>query len=326
MAGTVRGYALLLVLIAAAWGVEKFAIPWVNPYYTGIAVLSGIYMVAAAGLSLVLGFTGQFSLGHAGFMAVGGYTAAFLSSAYAVPPPVALVAGAALAGVVGLLVGLPSLRLSGDYLAIVTLGFNGIIINVIENTDALGGATGIIGLPQWTTFGWTATCLLLAIFSLSNLLNSTHGRLFCAARDNEIALRSLGVDTTRVKVTAFVIGAVWAGVAGGLIAFLNASINPGYFAYDKSIEILAMVVLGGTGSLSGALLAGGVLTALPEVLRLATEGSGGGGLDLSKYRLSIYAFLLITMMILRPQGLLGTREVGDLLPAPLRRALGRRAA
>jgi branched-chain amino acid transport system permease protein len=311
--GTARGYALLAVCVAIAWAVQIFAIPWVNPYYTGILVICGIYMVAVAGLALVLGFTGQFSLGHAGFMAVGAYTAAWLTHSHGVPPPVAVLAGSVSAALVGVLVGLPSLRLSGDYLAIVTLGFNGIIINVIENTEALGGATGIIGLPQWTSFGWTATFLILAVFFMTNLVNSTHGRLFEAARDNEIALRSLGLDTTRVKVTAFVLGAAWAGVAGGLLTFLNASISPNYFTYDRSIELLAMVVLGGTGSLSGPLIAGGVLTALPEALRLLTEQIGsGGGFDFQKYRLVIYSLLLITMMIVRPQGLLGNRELSAL--------------
>jgi branched-chain amino acid transport system permease protein len=311
MRGTALGYLAIAAAIAAVWGIELYAVPWVNPYYTSIAVLSGIFMVAVAGLALVLGFTGQFSLGHAGFMAVGAYTAGYLSHAHAVSPPLAILAGAVAAALAGLAVGLPSLRLSGDYLAIVTLGFNGIIVNLIENTDAVGGSTGLIGLPQWTTFGWTFSALIVVAALTRNLLRSTHGRLFQAVRDNEIAVRSLGIDTTRVKVTAFVIGAAAAGVSGGLLAFLNASISPNLFGYDRSIEVLAMVVLGGTGSLSGPILAGGVLTALPEVLRLATESSGGG-FDFAKYRLVIYAALLVMMMILRPSGLLGNRELVDL--------------
>lgn len=319
MRPTLLGYAAVAAAVAAVWGLEIFAVPWVDPYYTQIVVQSGIAMIAVAGLALVLGFTGQFSLGHAGFMAVGAYVAGYLSHAHGVAPPVALIAGACAAGLAGLAVGLPSLRLSGDYLAIVTLGFNGIIINLIENTDAVGGSTGMIGLPQWTSFGWTFSALVGVAVVTRNLLRSTHGRLFLAVRDNEIAVRSLGIDTTRVKVTAFVIGAAWAGVAGALIAFLNASISPNYFTYERSIELLAMVVLGGTGSLSGPLLAGGVLTALPDVLRIATEGSGGG-FDIKQYRMVIYAALLVMMMILRPSGLLGNREMLDLFVRKPKRA------
>ncbi len=308
---TLVGWSTFAAALAAVWAFQIFAVPWINPYHTSLAVLSLIWMTATVGLAVVLGFTGQFSLGHAGFMAVGGYTAAYLNHDVGVDPGLAIVAGGATAALAGLAVGIPTLRLSGDYLAIVTLGFNGIILNVINNVDALGGATGIIGLPQWTHFGWAGTALVVATAATRNLVWSTHGRLFIAARDNEIALRSLGLDTTRVKATAFVVGALWAGVAGGLMAFLNASLSPNYFAIDRSIEMVAMVVLGGTGSLSGPIVAAGVLTALPEVLRMATE-SGGSGIDFGKYRLVLYSSLLISMMILRPSGLLGGRELSDL--------------
>jgi branched-chain amino acid transport system permease protein len=184
---------------------------------------------------------------------------------------------------------------------VVTLGFNQIIIVLIQNTPTLGGAQGLTGIPVATTFGWTFTWVLLGAFFIRNLLQSARGRVFAAVRDNEIATRSLGIDTTRAKVVAFVIGAFWAGIAGGLIAHYRSSIFPSQFQFDRSIEILAMVVLGGTGSLSGPLLAAGVLTALPELLRPVAE-----------YRMVIYSLLLIGMMIVRPKGLLGNGELTDL--------------
>lgn len=303
-----KGWVAMLVGVAIIWAIQIFAVPWTDPYATDIVVRVGMNLLAVMGLALVLGFTGQFSLGHAGFMAVGAYTAGALSMYLHLPPVVAMVGGGLAAAVAGLIVGLPSLRLTGDYLAVVTLGFNGIIIVLIQNAEWLGGAKGMIGLPMFTNFGWTFTFVLVGGLSLRNLLASAQGRVFKAVRDNEIATRSLGIDTTRAKVTAFVIGAFWAGIAGGLVAFHRGSIFPSQFQYDRSIELVAMVVLGGTGSLSGPLIASSVLTALPEVLR-----------PIAQYRMVIYSLLLIGMMILRPKGLLGAREVSDLLRFPKRR-------
>lgn len=295
------GWAAVCVGLLVVWGIDLFAIPWTDPYLTDIVVRIGFNLLAVMGLALVLGFTGQFSLGHAGFMAVGAYTAAAMSLYVGTPPMLGVLAGGLLAAVAGVAVGLPSLRLSGDYLAVVTLGFNGIIVVLIQNMQWLGGAQGLTGIPVATSFGWTYTWVLLGAVFIRNLLASAHGRVFQAVRDNEIATRSLGIDTTRAKVTAFVVGAFWAGVAGGLLAHYRSSIFPSQFQYDRSIELLAMVVLGGTGSLSGPLIAASILSALPEVLRPVAE-----------YRMVIYATLLIGMMILRPKGLLGNNEVTDL--------------
>ncbi len=306
--GAMNGWGAMLVGIAIIWAIQIFAVPWTDPYATDIVVRVGMNLLAVMGLALVLGFTGQFSLGHAGFMAVGAYTAGALSMYLHLPPVVAMIGGGLAAAVAGLIVGLPSLRLTGDYLAVVTLGFNGIIIVLIQNAEWLGGAKGLIGLPTFTNFGWTFTFVLVGGMSLRNLLASAQGRVFKAVRDNEIATRSLGIDTTRAKVTAFVIGAFWAGIAGGLVAFHRGSIFPSQFQYDRSIELVAMVVLGGTGSLSGPLIASSVLTALPEVLR-----------PIAQYRMVIYAMLLIGMMILRPKGLLGARELSEFIRLPKRR-------
>jgi branched-chain amino acid transport system permease protein len=292
MKAALPGYALFAAALALVWGLDVFAIPWTDPYLTDIVVRIGFNLLAVMGLALVLGFTGQFSLGHAGFMAVGAYTAAALSVYAGTPPMLNILIGGFAGAIAGFAVGLPSLRLSGDYLAVVTLGFNGIIIVLIQNAPVLGGAQGLTGIPGATTFGWTFTWVLLGGVFIRNLLRSGYGRVFEAVRDNEIATRSLGIDTTRAKVVAFVIGAFWAGVAGGLIAHYRSSIFPSQFQFDRSIELLAMVVLGGTGSLAGPLVAGAILSALPEILR-----------PIAQYRMVIYALLLIFMMIARARGL-----------------------
>ena len=289
-----------------------------NPYYFQVLMLVGINIVLAVSLNLVNGFTGQFSIGHAGFMAVGAYTSAMftlklgapLAASWSfLPPPVAqglvllmaLVAGGLLAAAAGWLVGLPSLRLRGDYLAIVTLGFGEIIRVLILNIEAIGAARGLPGIPQYSTFFWVFGSAVLVIVLARRIATSTHGRALFAIRDDEVAAEALGVDTTRYKVLAFVLGAFFAGVAGGLFAHFLSYLNPSSFTFLKSIEVIAMVVLGGMGSISGAVLAAIVLTLLPEALR-----------SFSEFRMPIYALALILMMILRPQGLLGLREIWEL--------------
>ena len=286
-----------------------------NPYYFQVLMLIGINIVLAVSLNLVNGFTGQFSIGHAGFMAVGAYTSAMFTlkigqplaaSWHFLPAPVAeglvllmaLVAGGLLAAVAGWIVGLPSLRLRGDYLAIVTLGFGEIIRVLILNIDAIGAARGLPGIPQYSTFFWVFGTAVLVIVVARRIATSTHGRALFAIRDDEVAAEALGVDTTRYKVLAFVLGAFFAGVAGGLFAHFLSYLNPSSFTFLKSIEVIAMVVLGGMGSISGSVLAAIVLTLLPEVLRSVKE-----------LRMVIYSLMLIVLMITRPQGLMGTREL-----------------
>ena len=286
-----------------------------NPYYFQVLILVGINIVLAVSLNLVNGFTGQFSIGHAGFMAVGAYTSAMfslkvgpalLASLAMLPSPIAqgvvllfaLVAGGLLAAVAGYLVGLPSLRLRGDYLAIVTLGFGEIIRVLILNVDAIGGARGLPGIPQYSNFFWVFGVVVVVVVLARNLAHSTHGRALFAIRDDEVAAEALGVDTTRYKVIAFVLGAFFAGVAGGLFAHFLSYLNPSTFTFLKSIEVIAMVVLGGMGSISGSVMAAVVLTLMPELLRAVKD-----------YRMVIYALMLIVLMITRPQGLMGTREI-----------------
>jgi branched-chain amino acid transport system permease protein len=200
--------------------------------------------------------------------------------------------------VVGLIVGLPTLRLRGDYLAIATLGLGEIIRIGIQNSRPLGGALGLTNIPRYTTFAWLYSFALLTVLIVWRIAYSARGRLIMAVREDEIASAAIGINTTRQKVTAFIIGAFFGGVAGALFALYERSITPSYFNFQKSIEIVVMVTLGGLGSISGAIVAAIVLTLLPEVLR-----------PIADYRMIIYSLLLVLMMLLRPQGLLGGREL-----------------
>jgi branched-chain amino acid transport system permease protein len=277
-----------------------------------ILAMAGINIILAVSLNIVNGFTGQFSIGHAGFMAVGAYTAAKIvmathhlalgSGAEQLIFFGALVAGMITAAVTGFLVGMPSLRLRGDYLAIVTLGFNEIIRVIIENTPFLGQATGISGLPKLTNLLWVGLGIAVTVMVAVRLLRSTHGRAFLAIREDEVAAEAMGVDTTGYKVRAFIIAAALAGLAGGLLVFRIQLCTPKSFTFIKSIEVVVMIVLGGLGSVSGAFLTAAVLTVLLELLR-----------EFAQYRMVIYALLLIIFMLARPEGLFGTREIWDLL-------------
>ena len=314
MARALKTLGILVALIAVNVLLPKL-IP--NSYFLRVIMLCGINVILAVSLNLVNGFTGQFSIGHAGFMAIGAYTSAVVTmkvlpsaiaamAAAGVPPIfahgaallVATLAGGSLAAVAGLVVGLPSLRLRGDYLAIVTLGFGEIIRVVILNVDAIGGARGLSGVPAYTNFFWVALWVVVVVGVSYNLLASTHGRAMLAIREDEIAAESLGVPTTRYKVLAFVVSAFFAGVAGALYAHYDSYLNPASFTFLRSIEIIAMIVLGGMGSVSGAIMAAVALTVLPEALRGVKE-----------YRMVIYAMLLIVLMITRPSGIMGTREL-----------------
>jgi branched-chain amino acid transport system permease protein len=224
---------LLAGVVLAA--VASYFSPHFNRYYLGIAIDVGINIILAVSLNLINGHTGQFSLGHAGFMAVGGYTSAKLTLELsgALPPAAApflflgaLVLGGLVAAVAGLAVGVPSLRLRGDYLAIVTLGFGEIIRVVFQNMEAVGAASGLKGIPNWTTFGWVWALAAVTVFTIACLVNSTYGRGFIAVHDDEIAASAMGINPVRYKVTAFVIGAFFAGVAGGLYAHHKQFLSP----------------------------------------------------------------------------------------------------
>jgi len=301
-----------------------------NPYIVQVAMLCGINVILAVSLNLINGFTGQFSIGHAGFMAVGAYGAGMFTlvigqrwvqvmSVAGIPPVfaqgaalcVALVVGGLLAALAGYLVGLPSLRLRGDYLAIVTLGFGEIIRVLILNIDAIGGARGLFGVPVWADLFWVGLGAVAVVLVSRHVAYSTHGRALFAIRDDEVAAEALGVDTTRYKVLAFVLGSFFAGIAGGLFAHFLGYLNPQSFQFVKSIEVIAMVVLGGMGSISGSVMAAILLTILPEALRPVKD-----------YRMVLYSLMLIVLMITRPQGLMGSRELRWPFRAARRRAAG----
>ena len=266
----------------------------------------GIAIILAVSLNLVNGLTGQFSIGHAGFMAVGGYVSAVMlmrgpeDDPYRIFFVLAMLTGAMAAALAGWLVGKPSLRLRGDYLAIVTLGFGEIIRVIIENTPFFGGAIGLSPIPHRADFAWIWAVAIVTILVAKRLRDSTHGRAFLSVREDEVAAEAMGIDTTGYKVRAFVISAFFAGVAGALSGAFEGNLAPQSFTFVRSFEVVAMVVLGGMGSITGATIAAAVLTILPEYLRAVAN-----------LRMVIYSIALIALMLLRPRGLLGTREVWD---------------
>ena len=267
-----------------------------------------ISMILAVSLSLVVGFLGELSLGHAGFMCVGAYLGGKVA-ALLVPSLgnglltflVALAAGAAVAAVCGIVIGIPALRLRGDYLAIVTLAFGEIVKSLFQNTsdDTFGGALGL-ETPRYDKKYLFIIAFILVLITLAvvqNLIRSKHGRAITAIRDNEIAARATGINVTKYKLLAFTLSAMFAGIAGVLYSFSNYTVQSSKFGYNYSIEILVMVVLGGMGSMLGSVLSASVLTILPEALR---------GFD--DLRMVFYSLALVLMMIFRPKGLLGSYD------------------
>lgn len=301
----------LIVALAVSFGIS-LASDAIDAYYMDIALTVGINIILAVSLNLVNGHTGQFSLGHAAFMAVGAYGASIFTleaSSKVIPMLggpgafatgitflIALVIGGICAAICGWLVGMPSLRLKGDYLAIVTLGFNEIVRVILQNTKGdgmFGGPLGLKGIPAITTFFWVFALAAICVYVVAAMVNSTYGRGFLAVRDDEVAAGSMGINTVRYKVTAFVTGSFFAGLAGGLYAHLKTTISPEGFNFMKSFDIVVIVILGGMGSTAGVVLAAILLTVLNEFLR-----------DFEEYRMIVFSLLLIVMMIVRPQGLL----------------------
>jgi branched-chain amino acid transport system permease protein len=322
-------FAVAIAILALVYGVGLGLQAGLVEYVQRIVLLAGINIILAVGLNLINGTTGQFSIGHAGFMAVGAYAAAFFgvklgpvvqgalgagTLADAVTLNAALLIGAVLAGIAGLLVGAPSLRLRGDYLAVVTLGFGEIIRISFNNADFLGAATGyfgdsLTGLPGYTSFFWVYGWAIAIVVLIRNLTFSQTGRSLIAIREDEIAAEAMATPTTRLKVLAFSLSAASAGIAGGLFAFMQSGIRPEDFRFDKSIDMIVMIIIGGLGSITGAVVGGIFVAVTLELMR-----------DLQQFRLVLYALLLIVIMLVRPQGLLGSRELGQLLPARFRGA------
>lgn len=314
----------LALFAALSFGVS-LASSHINSYFLDVILGVGINIILAVSLNLVNGYTGQFSLGHAGFMAVGAYASSYLTTLAAPKYFPALAAGGGLAGsalfltalfaggvaagLAGLIVGVPSLRLRGDYLAIVTLGFGEIIRVIFQNVDAVGAARGLTGIPPYTNLFWTYLLAGVTVYVVTTMVHSTYGRGFLAVHDDEIAAEAMGINTTKYKVVAFVVSAFFAGIAGGLFAHFRQYISPDGFNFLRSIEIVVMVILGGMGNTIGVILAAVLLSILPVVLReIPAMRLGGKTIIFSEYIMIFYALVIILLMIARPQGLFTLRR------------------
>lgn len=286
------GYSLISVLVSV--GV-------LNLFYVQILQQIGINIILAVGLNLIVGFSGQFSLGHAGFMAIGAYAAAIIGSKSPTYGAFfgAMLVGALLSGAVALLVGIPTLRLKGDYLAVATLGVSEIIrIFIINGGSLTNGAAGILGIPNFTTWQMVYFFVVITTIATLNFLRSPIGRSTFSVREDEIAAESVGVNTTKIKIIAFVFGAITASIAGSLQAGFIGSVVPKDYTFINSINVLIIVVFGGLGSITGAIVSAIVLGILNMLLQ-----------DVASVRMIIYALALVLVMIFRPGGLLGTWEL-----------------
>ena len=294
----IRILAASVALFAVLYGLLETGV--IGAFWQFNLIMIGINIILSVSLNLINGYTGQFSLGHAGFMAIGAYVSAIMTTNFHLPFLAALIAGALAAAFLGFLIGLPTLRLNGDYLAIATLGLGEIIRITIMNIQYVGGAAGFMGIPHYTTFPWVFFVMLFSLFFIKNFVNSSHGRACIAIRENEIAAEAMGIHTTKYKVMAFTIGAGFAGVAGGLFAHCFYIINPGSFTFMASFNYLIMVVLGGLGSITGSIAGAFVLTVISALLA-----------DWPEFRMIIYSLILILLMFYRPQGLFGNIELTD---------------
>lgn len=282
---------LVIVIVLTSGGI-------LNRYQSDLLIQIGISVILAVSLNLSAGFLGQLPLGHAGFMSIGAYSAALFSKAADLPPVpeliIAIIIGGLTAAAFGVVIGLPALRLRGDYLAIITLGFGEIIRVLIQNMKITGGAAGLRGIEKHTGIVFVYVTVVVSIFIIVSLIKSRHGRAILAIREDEIAAEASGIPTTYYKVMTFTVSAFFAGVAGGLYAHYLSILDAANFGFMKSVEILVMVVLGGLGSIIGSVVAASGLTLLPELLR-----------GFSEYRMVIYSLLLVVVMIFKPSGLFG---------------------
>ena len=280
-----------------------------NGYHVQVLMFAGVNIMMTASLNLVNGFTGQFCIGHAGFMSLGAYGASVITTMVfdgknipvAAQVPVfllGLLVGGCVAALIGVLIGLPSLKLKGDYLAIVTLAFGEIVRALLRLIEPIGGARGTIGIPNYSNLAWILFFMALTLYLLRNLIYSPYGRAFIAIRDNEIAADAMGINTTRYKVISFCIAAFIAGVAGGLYAHVLSFINPDSFSFTKSSDYLVYLYAGGSGSLTGSIVGATLLTILPEFLRF-----------LADWRLAVYAVILVVVMLYRSEGICGGKEL-----------------
>lgn len=291
----------LLTLVITFFVIQALiSVRIIDSYLQATLAMICINIILSVSLNLVTGFTGQFSLGHAGFMSIGAYTCAIIILRKPTLPAfiAGVLLGAVLAALVGFLVGLPTLRLKGDYLAIATLGMSEIIRVIFINMKITNGSAGLTNIPRFVT--WPVMFIFVAgtVLLITNFLKSSHGRACISIREDEIAAEAMGINSTKYKVTAFTIGAFFAGIAGALYASYFYFINPELFGFLKSIDVLVIVVFGGLGSISGSILASIILAVVSTYLQAFSE-----------LRMVFYALLLIIIMIFRPQGLMGSKEI-----------------
>ena len=291
-----KAFVAAAVIFAVIYGLLQAEV--IGAFWELNLVLIGINIILATSLNMINGYTGQFSIGHAGFLAVGAYVGAIMTVKLGFNMAVALIAGTAAAGLLGFLVGLPTLRLNGDYLAIATLGLGEIIRICILNIDYVGGAAGLMGIPRLTSFPLVFWIMVAILFFIKNFKNSAHGRACLSIRENEIAADTMGIDTTKYKVMAFTLGAAFAGTAGVLFSHYFFIAHPASFTFMRSFDILTMVVLGGLGSMTGSVTGAIVLTFISAALA-----------DFPQWRMIIYSLTMIILMLYRPQGLFGSKEL-----------------
>lgn len=276
-------------------------------YILPLLTIVGIFIILSLSLNLINGFCGQFSLGHAGFWGVGAYASAVYSTYFPLPINpffnliISIIFGFICAAIAGLIVGLPTLRLKGDYLAIATLGFSEIVRIIIMNTEAVGGPRGFINIPKWSNIVWVYAVVVLVTIFMIRLKDSKLGRAIISIREDEIAAETMGVNLFNHKIFSFVVGAGIAGVAGSLFAHTQQYLHPTNFTFMWSVIILTMIIFGGLGSISGAIIGAIVLTIFPELLRFF-------GKEVAEARMVIYSLLLIILMLMRPTGIFGSHE------------------
>ncbi len=289
-----------VIVLAVLFTIVQYAmtVGLINQSYQINITSMCINIILAVSLNLINGFTGQLSLGHAGFMAVGAYASVIMTNNLGMPFIVGILVGCLAAGIAGFLIGVPTLRLKGDYLAIATLGFGEIIRVVLQNIDYVGGPAGMVGITRLTSWPWLYAATIVTILVIVNLINSSYGRAIISVREDEIASELMGINTTSYKVLAFVVGAMFAGLAGVLYAHFFYIIKPETFGFLKSFDIVVMVVLGGLGSTTGAVIAAIFITFLTFALQ-----------KYAAVRMIIYSLILIIVMIYRPQGLMGSKEL-----------------
>lgn len=290
---------IVLLLLSVIFAVVQvlFNIEIIDNFYMMTLILVCINIILSVSQNLITGFTGQLAIGHAGFMAIGAYMSALVTVKFHGPLLAGLIFGALLAALAGIMIGIPTLRLRGDYLAIATLGLGEIVRIIFLNWDYLGGATGF-PVSKTINWAWAFWLMVISVVVINNFINSSHGRACISVRENEIAAEAMGINTTKYKVLAFAIGALFAGLAGGIYANYMYLIHPGTFSFLKSFEILVMAVLGGLGSVTGSILGAAAMTIASALLA-----------DFPAARMVVIAVLLIILMIFRPNGIMGNAEL-----------------